>query len=535
MPATPAPIKSVVQRLPLAAPWVLALLSFIAVLRVLLSQQSVRESLYRNADTAAAPVIAETLGRGGAGAGVVLGDYAWYEPLWLMRATAWLPEHLLVWQALPLLLWGASVLLAVAIVRQVSASWVPVMIVVALLVCGGFTARASQWSPNAHAYAITHMLLLLRWLLAASDQPRWRRPHWVLLLGAVTAVGMTDHLLLIYGVAPLVVAALIVDRRHARVMVTPAALTVAVLGVVGGAVLSRLAVDALIVPSGRQFAIIGQSGIPGQLSLIPAAVGELIARSPFGGPISGTAGLELFGIVCALVLGWFVLRAGWRIGRAAVPEVFGGPSAPDDTRTGREADTVVVFAATAVAALLASWIFTTAPIDASNARYMLAGWVMVCVGAAALGAQLQREHAVAWLAVPIVLAGAVQIVKDPTLNAAALGPTQRETNAVMRIAERWDAKRGFGAYWLSAPLTLFSDFRLPVSPVFGCGEGNCKFIVHRADGWYAPQAGRTLLISDDVSPAQPALDPKYGTPLHTERVGRMTVRVYPRDIAPFIK
>jgi hypothetical protein len=98
-----------------AAPWAAAAIGIAIVaagaflVALALREGEVIDGIYRNADYASTPVIAELFGERGSG-DVTLGNYPWLESLYVLRLTSWLPHHIGVWEALPFLGYAAAIL-----------------------------------------------------------------------------------------------------------------------------------------------------------------------------------------------------------------------------------------------------------------------------------------------------------------------------------------------------------------------------------------------------------------------------------------
>jgi hypothetical protein len=110
-----------------------------------------------------------------------------------------------------------------------------------------------------------------------------------------------------------------------------------------------------------------------------------------------------------------------------------------------------------------------------------------------------------------------------------------------RFAQARGLDLGYAGYWAAAPLTWQMKAEVKVYPVQGCGAGNvCPFPFHKISSWYTPRPGRpSMLILDAQHPeggAPPrAPDPAFGRPRETAQIGRLTVHVYPYDIASRFK
>ena len=71
-------------------------------------------------------------------------------------------------------------------------------------------------------------------------------------------------------------------------------------------------------------------------------------------------------------------------------------------------------------------------------------------------------------------------------------------------------------------------------PVSVCDQGAhlCPFDLHVISSWYTPRPStRSFLLTDPRLPLVPAPTPGLGRPSAVYRVGRLTMYVYPYDIA----
>lgn len=545
--------------------WGPVLLAGLFVVAILLSG-GLLDDLYANADATSALVIAELLPKAGADAAITLGDYAWYEPLWLFRATAWLPEHRTIWVLLPFLAWVATAALVYAAVLQATGSRRAAAIGAALVVCAGTGLRGALWTPNTHGLAVPHLLLLAVWLAWGARQPdRFAGVRGIgiaVVLGLVSALGATDTLLLLYGVAPLLLAAGALAIARSQWVALRAAVIVAGITVIGGKLLTDMGRDAGIVTTMRQFTFVQVDGVLGHLGLLPAAVSQIVTRSVFAGPITGRSVLTMAGGLLGLVVAVIVVRYAVPAAlRAVFPDGPAVPPAgvarfidrargtesdaafgPADAATKRSADdgdndawlAGLTFFTSVILASLGAWLFTSAPVDIFSGRYLVAAWIAVCV----LLLALAFRNGSAWLAtgVAIVLCGTslVQFQYNPALREANQ-PTTQHAAELEQFAKEHGVTRGYSSYWVGAPITWYSDFALQLSPVFGCQGGepgkNCKFYLHTISSWYTPGKGKTMLVIDPQTGPPVNVDPDYGAPLATRQVGPFTAHVFDHDIA----
>lgn len=177
--------------------WFPAILTVVFLVLVL-SSKGLIDDLYANADAASSIVIPELMGQAPAGAVVTLGDYGWYEPLWLFLGTAWIPHHQTIWVAIPFLTWALVAALVFSAIRQLGGAYTTASIGAALILCGGAGMRSVLWTPNFHGLAVAHVLVIGIWLVWVARHPAhaWgiRGISVAIGLGLLTAVGCTDPL-----------------------------------------------------------------------------------------------------------------------------------------------------------------------------------------------------------------------------------------------------------------------------------------------------------------------------------------------------
>jgi len=264
-----------------ALSWTPALLAVVFVALVLRSDGLV-DDIYANADSASSLVIAELMGQAPAGATVTLGDYGWYEPLWMFRGTAWLPQHQTLWALLPFLTWVLVAALVFGAVRQMGGTHRSATVGAALVLCGGSGMRYVLWTPNTHGLAVAHLLLIALWIMWAARRPSraWgiRGIAIATGLGLLTAVGCTDPLLLLYGVLPLGIAAGAVAASRGSLQILASAGIVVLLGTVGGTMLTSFGRDAGITTTMRKFSFAAPDGLIGRVGFLPALVSTIVAK-----------------------------------------------------------------------------------------------------------------------------------------------------------------------------------------------------------------------------------------------------------------
>ncbi len=161
-----------------------------------------------------------------------------------------MPAHHFVWEMVPFALWLATALLAGFSIHRASGSRWAGITAAALVVCGGVGTRGTLWSLNTHGPAAFHVALLAAALALALSRPAWlhglRGWGGAVVLGAVTAVGATDPLVLALGVGPLLLATSVLWLWRGDASALRLAVVVSSIAVVGAKVLDQLAQNASI-------------------------------------------------------------------------------------------------------------------------------------------------------------------------------------------------------------------------------------------------------------------------------------------------
>lgn len=535
------------------------IVALVAVFLLLLatSLPQVLEGLSANSDQSTAFTLAETMRTPAEDRQIILGDSPWYEPIWLMRATSWLPGRWLIWQLIPFSLWIAGIGIAFVVVRRLVGRARPAIGAAALVAAPGMAMQVVQWAPISHGVVLVHLLILVLMLVVALGDPRWttgRRGLAALVLGgAVTAVGAVDQLFLLYGLAPFMAAAayVAVQRRTWRPFLAALALTL--VGLVGRTLLVHAGTSAGITSTGRVFNLLNNDRVAVQFGQLPSMLGELVARNAWGAPMERQYWLfAIAGLTACVVLGLLLIagvRRLWEAARPVLDAMRGdAPSVPEHgAQTGaangvaNEAeralmqDAVLVFAGVAVLAGLFVWLTSGVVFDLTAARYLAPVWIAACIGWPVLGVRTRTEPLNSAVTLGLVLAATVSFEdrRSQTLPDDPF-PKRADAAAVARFAAEHGATHGYGAYWPAAALTWHSRFKVNVYPVKACGTANCPYGLGTASDWYRPKGGPTLLITD-ASPNQPTVDPRYGKPVAQMQQRGLTVRVYAADIATFIE
>lgn len=485
--------------------------------------RAVIATLYLNGDTASAPVIAELLPQR-AGSQVVLGDYRWLEPLYLMRVTSVLPGHRQVWIVLPLLLFAVALAATTWAVRRAAGPG-RAALAFAVLACPAPVVLAQIGVLNAHGPVLFHAALLAAALVAfVVFGAAWSAPRLIiasLALALVTAPGVAGEQLLIpAGLVPVVIAAGALRATRVIGWRVTAALVCAMGGALaGGTALTAYATSEKIVGTGLKFQLGGLQAVLDQLRLFAEDL-ALVGHGSFGGPLTfwpvahyGLALVALAGI--ALVL---------RRVRAAGPHLPELPPA---------AQALVVFWGAAFALVLLAFVSTTAAVDAASVRYALVAWPALVTLACVLATPRLGFVALSLVTTLGSVAGITELVRNENTTSLTPFPRGDVAGQLARFVQSRHLDHGYAEYWSAATLTYQTKYVAKVYPVSPCGPGLCPFKLHRIDAWYAPRPRvRTFIIEDAgmIAPAIGAPPPGWGA-TETAHFGQLTVRVYPYDVA----
>ncbi|MBJ7472183.1 MAG: hypothetical protein JHD16_12830, partial [Solirubrobacteraceae bacterium] len=441
----------------------------------------------------------------------------------------------------------------------------------ALVICGGVGMRGTLWSLNTHGPAAFHVALIGAALTLAVARRQWltglRGWGAALALGLVTAVGATDPIVIGLGIGPLLAASGVLWFWRNDTAVLRMAVFVSVIGVAGAKFLDKLAVDAQITWTQKALKFVDIGGVVEHLNFLPGVAARMASISPFGAPVGPGAAVAMAAALTAMLAAAAVLVTGVRVFKRAVwPERFGlvvagpattpGPASVGDTvdaATTTESapatsDTVpaagaavddpervfvaaLVFWFSVLAINLLAFVFTTAAIDVFGGRYLVSGWVALCVLIPLLAVRLELRWLAGVTATILCVASTYHLIKQPSPTFESALPTEGLANEVQRFAEANGAKYGYAGFWDSIPITWHTRFGTQAYPILPCGERNCRFYQHYIDSWYTPKPGRSYLVIDPAQPLQPLVDPAYGKPVATKQIGPVTVHVYERDIA----
>jgi hypothetical protein len=512
----------------------------VANLVVLLVQTpALVRSLYLNADNASALVLPALAGHAPAGAVVNLGDHPWYEPWWLMRASAGLPGYRQLWQAAPLLLALLGAALVAACAWSALGALAGLLCAVVLLAASE-ALRGILDVPESHGLVVLHLAALCGALLFVCRRAVSGRLTLTpaLLVGvplvAFTAAGLTDQLLLLSGLAPFMLAPLVCLlrlRSRAWLAVSAFAFAAGVLSLLLALLLAQLMRDQHVVHAPFPLDFVSSDAILTSLQNLVATLALLGGGDFFGEAVRPHSVLTL--IAGALTLAAFaaILRALWSWARSTPSAVV--TSSPH--AASRELFTA--FWALVLVLVLAVFALTSVSSNTSDGRYLIAAWVAI---AALLGVLSTAPSARTALILAVALFGALNLWSEVSagVQRAGVGPNQRLARAIQHFALAHGASVGYASYWDAAPVTWETRLRVHAYPIEPCAShtGVCRFYATQINSWYVPRPDTRTFLLTDARPAVPsavaAAPASLGRPLAQQAIGEgLTVYVYDHDIA----
>jgi hypothetical protein len=510
---------------------------------LLVNFSAVINAINMDGDVVVAPVIGKLLGSAPHSARVVLGNHGYYEELWFLRATAGLPYYRELWEITPACWSLVGLGLLAWSTWKALGPWAAALAASALL-CVGSGARVSLFTFDSHGLALVHTILLgalLVWLVGRAQSLRaWQLAVIAIVAGAASAAPVTgERVFVCWALLPMLVTSALLawrthQREHRRVLAVVVA--VVVIALVGGHLLWRAMQDIHWYETGFEVFLAPVSSVAGNLSLLTRCY-LYLGGGEFAGAsldveaaarfISGA--LVLCALVALLLRGFVVLlsrlRRRWS---AATPAAV----TYDAVQSRRFA--YVVFWTSSLAATSAAYVFTTAPVDVTTARYVLPGYV-------AIGALLPllAMRSSGWRAIVVAgvcvfsLVACIQIVRQPS-GPTTPWPSLRQANEVVRVAREEHVTYGYASYWVAADLTWNSYFKVDIYPVAGCSPRSalCPFELGRISSWYSAQPHtRSMFIADPKeSPDANGPGTELGKPVAIKNADGLAVYVYPYDI-----
>jgi len=501
-------------------------------------------SLYLNADNASALVLPALASHAPAGSVVNLGNHAWYEPWWFMRASVGLADYRRLWEAAPFVF----VLLGFAVV-SLCAWWalgrLAGLLCAVALVAASETLREILYIPESHGAIVLHVGVLCAALLGVYRSARADRLGPAVLLGVgvplviFTGAGLTDQLLLIGGLGPFVLAPLVCwwrFRSAAWRSVSAFALVTGGLSGLLGLLLTHIMQDNGVVHAPFPIDFVSSEAILVNLGNLLATVAGLGGGGFFGAPASGSNLLTFIAGALTLLAFAAVGRALWRWSRPYRRRETGTSAEPRSSQAGLRELFVAYWGLTLVL-VVAVFALTSVSGATNNGRYLIAAWVAV---AALLGILATSPPARTALLLAVGLFGLLNVHAELAtgVTPAGVGPNQRMAGEIEHYALAHGASVGYSGYWDAAPVTWETSLRVKVRPVAACNvpAGLCPYFNNNISTWYAARPGiRSFLLTD----SRPNIPGAIGGPpaslgsalSHTELGEGFSIYVYDHDIA----
>jgi hypothetical protein len=527
----------------LGVPVIIAVINAVALL---LKLPKIVPILYLNSDTASAPVLGSL---NSSHQVVTLGNYPWYESLWFMKATIFLPAHRSIWQVAPIVWTVVGFALLVWVALVLFGRYVALMIG-AILACVAPTQQWVFFTLDTHGPLLVHscvLLAVLVWLTL-----RRRNPSFAIfcvtgvLLTAFTAMGTaSDALTYVACVIPFVLAALVSawrSRRAAELKIAVFAVAVAVSSTAGGEVVGAVMRAAHWSGTPLRTPFVAAGRLPSNLEVFAKAFSNLAGGDFFDVPAGQSMDLTIVaGVLCFVALALVTQR----LVRLA-PSLTRRMSNQEPRQVASAI--YIVFWGSALVGVSAVFLLTSVPQDSHAARYLAIAYIAVAallplvVGRDALVARLVLACGIGVFAIVTTLGTLgepdVALYKQAVAPTPATAPTPVAppiSNDIERFVRAHGASTGYARYWDAAALSWQSDLRVMAYPAWNCLPGSaaiCPYFLNFSSSWYqARPHTRTFLVVDATLPDPLASDPALGRPAAIGTFGSVTVEVYDYDIA----
>jgi hypothetical protein len=504
-----------------------------------LQARSLIRVFYLNADHASALVLPALAGDAPPGATKNLGNHAWYEPWWLMRATVGIAGHRQIWEAAPFV-FGLLGIAAVAAGAWWALGRMAGLLCFVTLAAGSEAFRYVLYVPESHGLVMLHLAVLCGALLVVQQRAFTGRltVKAMLLIGVplsiFTAAGMTDQLLLVSGLGPLVLAPLLCGHR----LRSPSWIVVCAFAVgVGTAsvVLEILLTGAMradgVTHSPFPIAFVSAEAVVSGLEQTASSLATLGGGDFFGAPVKGVNLLSFLAGALVLLAFAAILKTAsrWhRVGDSGHPRAKGKDAARE---------MFVAYWGLVLGFVLAVFAVTSLSGLPTNERYLIGAWA---AGAALVGVLASTPALRVLVPVGVILIAGLNLRSEIASSPPAVGPGPdlHAAAAIERFALANGAHLGYGGYWDSAPVSWATRLQVQVFPIQGCAPPGylCPFYNNRISSWYTPRPStRTFLLADTRPGAAAAIAgplASFGHPIAQTEVGPgFTVYVYGHDIA----
>ena len=511
--------------------WSVLALAAAAVLNVIVLLAQLRgfiAGLYRIPDMAFSEVLTALSGSAGPGRVVVLGSHPFYEAWWLEKATAGLPHHWQIWEALPFAIAFLGIALMAWAAWRVYGGFAALLTTTVMLALGDGMSVV-LFSADAHGYVVAHGALIAAAVVFLAERAVRGRLSWPLLVGvgiALTvlgAVGATDPLFEFAFVPSLAVAGCVTWWRHpgyAQRQLAVLCVAVSLATIVVAQLLDALMRSEHVVASSFPISFVGSSAILTKLQTTIASVASLAGGEFFGRPASGTSLLVFAVGALAVVAVLAVLGLVWRYAKSLDRRSSSMTTAQD---------IYVAFWMGVVVLSLAAYVLTSVGIEGAD-RYLpgvYAGTAALLPALAGRGV-LQRALLAGAVALFAVLVATNHLIEGPLTGS---GPSRGESYKMLDFVRAEHADHGYSTYEVAPIATFQTHAALRVYPIFVCNGTVFGGALSEINTWYRPKAGTRSFVITQSGSSFASTSPQFGAPLATYSIGPYSVYVYGHDVA----
>jgi len=480
--------------------------------------------------------LAETIVRTGTGGHTVISTTGAYAPLWFGLLTAKLPLHRQLWEIAPTVVFIGTAATIGWSVAQFAGRRAAALSMLLVLV-------ASPWALSFFMAAVAHNVVYpctallgayLIWLTRSSGRSQLAAigvPTLVaLILGACIA---SDALLLVTGVFPLVLTAVIAAVRPSRLSRRVAATAIATAAAAAPvayltSATMRSAGYVTLTPPAKLAPL---SALSEHARLMFEGFRELsngYLGSHWPGTLHSAIGYACDAVIVAGLLA--LLLAGVRGTVRFLSVGFRKQDTSEQLALGLH---TVYWLSSALAVCGAFEFSMTAGGHRHESYYATAIFSI----AAILPLLIPHGRIARWL-IPlgacVFFIGSIVGLKRNYLQVTEPA-LAHYAGQVATLAEANHVRTGYAGYWDASSLTWNSHERVLVRPLIECsnpaGAGICPFFLMRTPSWYVPMPRHTFLLVDPDQLYVTSLPPGLGPPIASYSIGPIAMYVYPYDIA----
>jgi hypothetical protein len=520
--------KGIIARL---SPWLPLAVGAGSGVIVLIHLQPIIAALYANGDVASAPVIGSLISHAPAGRTVLLGQYPWYESLWLMQLTRSLPGHRAIWEAAPIAFTAGGYALLVG-----TAWWcfgrTRALLLAALLLSTSLELRMVQFTLNFHGEVVVHACVLAASLAVVVGAERLRVSvvtALAVLVGLFTALGVaSDQTMFIGAILPMVLTGLVLWVRSER-RAALFAIAVCVIAVFAGELAAVAMRNDRVIAAPYALSFVALGRLLPNLEIFASSFANLAGGDFFGAHATGTGYVTLIAGLLAIAGLVAVVRWLWRRGPAL------WTATPGESPRTAAGTAYILFWALVLVCVTGGFLLTSTPIDASSARYIVADFVAVAALLTCL-APIRGPVAHGALVVAITVFSALALYSnvDNVTGEPVAYPTGRTIAEVQRYLLEHHATRGYAPYLDAADITWATHLQIHAYPLERCFTplGVCPMNLHQISSWYQPTGSHaTFLITDLAQVGNIPIPDPFGTPIAQASFSNVNVYIYSHDVA----